>query len=338
MSILQAALQLSYYGPIVLFSIGTPAALLNAIIFMGIKTLRQSSTSYYVLGQSLADMSVLLAVLLQAIPSTSMFASSITCKLSMFFLQSTSCLAMNFLCLAAFDRWVCTSQLVRIRQWSSCRIARRLFPLPFLIWPLVNIPFLIYCDLVSPTYTCWFTSRLFEQIANYFLDPMLAFVFPLCILIAFGLLTCRNIRRVTHIRQQPTQTHSPMWEQQMTRMIVTQTLCSIICALPRAMFVMYMAATVEGDAKKSFDQISIELLVNQLSAIILCVNFSSTFFIFIFVSPRLRETIKIHLKRLFNLRRNQIGATNISLMGPRIITRQTERENVNPAMAIEHVG
>ncbi|CAF1330680.1 unnamed protein product [Rotaria sp. Silwood1] len=238
MSIFQATLLVSYYSPIVLFSIGIPAALLNAIIFMGIKTLRQSPTSYYVVGQSLADMSALLVVFLQAVPSTSMLASSIACKLGLFFLQTTACLAMSFLCLAAFDRWASTSQSVRIRQLSSIRIARRLLPLPFLIWPLVNIPFFIYTDLIPPTYNCWFTSSLFEQIANYFLDPMLAVVFPLSILIAFGLLTCRNIRLVTHIRQQPNQTHMPMWEQQMTRMMLSQTLVSAICTLPRAIFIM----------------------------------------------------------------------------------------------------
>ncbi|CAF2688302.1 unnamed protein product [Rotaria sp. Silwood2] len=337
MFMLQAALQISYYGPIVVFSIGTPAALLNAIIFMGIKTLRQSSTSYYVVGQSLADMSALLVVFLQTIPSTSMLASSMACKLSMFFLQSTACVAMSCLCLAAFDRWACTSQLARIRQLSSTRIACRLVPLPFLIWPLVNIPFLIYSDLVPPTYNCWFNSDLFKQIANYFLNPMLAVVFPLCILITFGLLTCRNIRLVTHIRQQRIQTHLPMWEQQMTRMMLTQTFFSIICASPRAIFIMYWTATYGEDAKKSCDQISIELLINQLSAIILCFNFSSSFFVFLCVSPRLRETLKIHLKRLFNLRQNQIGATNIYFTRPRIIVHNADRENVNPAIATEHV-
>ncbi|CAF3565896.1 unnamed protein product [Rotaria sp. Silwood1] len=336
MSIFQATLLVSYYSPIVLFSIGIPAALLNAIIFMGIKTLRQSPTSYYVVGQSLADMSALLVVFLQAVPSTSMLASSIACKLGLFFLQTTACLAMSFLCLAAFDRWASTSQSVRIRQLSSIRIARRLLPLPFLIWPLVNIPFFIYTDLIPPTYNCWFTSSLFEQIANYFLDPMLAVVFPLSILIAFGLLTCRNIRLVTHIRQQPNQTHMPMWEQQMTRMMLSQTLVSAICTLPRAIFIMYWAATFGQNVEKSFDRISIELLINQVSAIILCVNFSSSFFIFLCVSSRLRETIKMHLKHLFTLRRNQINAANIFHTIPRIIVHNVERENVNPAIATEH--
>lgn len=337
MSILQVALQISYYGPIVLFSIGAPAGLLNAIIFLCIKTFRQSSTSYYVVGQSFVDFSALLTVLFQAIPSTSMFVSSIACKLSIFFLQLTACLTMTYLCLAAFDRWACTSRLPWIRQLSSTRIARRLCPIPFVIWPLVNIPFLIYSDLIPLTNSCFFTSSLFEQIANYFLHPMLAFVFPLCILIIFGLLTLRNIRVATHTRQQIFQTRLSTWEQQMTRMILTQTLVSVTCALPRAMFVVYWTATFNNNAMKSFDRISIEMLINQLSAMILCINFSSSFFIFLFVSPRFRETIKTHIKHSFNLRNNLINATNISLTQRKINVQRSERENVNPTIEIEHV-
>ncbi|CAF1156539.1 unnamed protein product [Rotaria sordida] len=84
---------------------------------MGIKAFRRSPSAYYVVGQSLADVNVLLIVLLQIIPSTSVSASSVTC-----------------------------------------------------------------------------------------------------------LLTYRNIRLVSHIRQQPNRTRMSTWEQQMTRMMLTQTL------------------------------------------------------------------------------------------------------------------
>jgi hypothetical protein len=77
MSVLEAAIQLAYWGPIVLFSIGAPSALFNCIIFLGVKTYRQSPTTYYVIGQSIADVAALLVVLLQIIPSTSVNVSSI---------------------------------------------------------------------------------------------------------------------------------------------------------------------------------------------------------------------------------------------------------------------
>lgn len=243
---------------------------------------------------------------------------------------------MNFHCLVAFDRWACTSQSAHIRQFSSVPVARRLFPLPFFVWSLVNIPFLFYCNLAPPTYNCSFTSNLFEQIANYFIVPILAVLFPLCILITFVLLTYRNIRRSTHIRQQLTQNRLSTWEQHMTRIMLTQTLFTIICSMSRAIYVIYTAATLERNATKNFNQISIELLINQLTAIIMCINSSSSFFIFLLISPRFRKTIKISIKRLFHIEHNQINITNIPIRAQRIMMQRTGRQYVNTAMAAVH--
>jgi hypothetical protein len=337
MSVLEAAIQLAYWGPIVLFSIGAPAALFNAIVFISVKTYRQSPTTYYVIGQSIADVATLLIVLLQIIPSTSVNVSSIACKLMIFAIQLTLTCAMSFLCLAAFDRWACTSQSARIRQLSSTRIARRLFLLPFLFWSLINIPFLIYCDLIPPFFTCGFTNDLFEQIALYFLNPILSTILPLLVLSTFCMLTYRNIRVVTRVRQQPVRTRLSMWEQQMTRMMLAQTLLSISCTLPRSIFVIYTIATVGGRATRSFNRLSIETLVDQLTLIIICVNFASSFYIFLLASARFRETIKMYLKRLLHLGHNQIGPTNISLTQQRLTTRQIARGKADPPIEMEEL-
>ncbi|CAF3770791.1 unnamed protein product [Rotaria sp. Silwood1] len=228
MLVFEIALQIKFWSPIIFFSIGAPAACLNAIIFISVKAFRRSPSAYYVVGQSLADVNVLLIVLFQIIPSTSISVSSIACKLMVFFVQMTTTVAMSFLCLSAFDRWACTSQSARIRQLSSIRVARCLFPIPFILWSLVNVPFLIYCDTVPPIYICWFTNDLFMRIGVLFLSPILTIFLPLIVLILFGLLTYRNIRLVTHIRQQPNQTRMSTWEQQMTRMMLTQTLCTLV--------------------------------------------------------------------------------------------------------------
>ncbi|CAF1131300.1 unnamed protein product [Adineta steineri] len=134
MSVLEAATQLSFWGPVVFFCIGVPAALFNVIIFLGFKTFRKSPSVYYVVGQSLFDVSVLLLVLLPVIPSVSLSVSSTSCKLGLFFGQVTVSGAMSFLCLTAFDRWACTSRSARIRRLNSNRIARYLVLFTFLFW------------------------------------------------------------------------------------------------------------------------------------------------------------------------------------------------------------
>ncbi|CAF3612843.1 unnamed protein product [Rotaria sp. Silwood1] len=329
MSAYEIAPQIGFWGLIIVFSIGVPGALANVILFVGVKTFRQSPLAYYVVGQSLADVNVLLIEFLQIIPSVSVSTSSIACKLMVFFVQATACAAMNFLCLSAFDRWACTSQSARIRQLSSPHVARRLFLLPFILWSLVNIPFLIYFDLVPPTFRCLYTNDLFMRIGILVLSPIFTALLPLIVLIMFGLMTYRNIRLVVHVRQQPNQIRLSNWEHQMTRMMLTQTLVSVICTIPRAIFLVYTTATFGERRTKSFDRVSIELVINYLTLIINCANFASSFYIFFLSSPRLRQTIKMYLKRLLHLQCNQLGATNISLTGPPVI-RSNHKSNRLP--------
>lgn len=335
MLLYEIALQIQFWGPIILFSVGLPGALLNTMLFIGVKTFRQSPSAYYVVGQSIADVSVLLIVLSQIIPSIPILTSAITCKLMVFLIQVTVCVAMSFLCLSAFDRWACTSQSAQIRELSSIRTARRLFLLPFILGSLVNTPFLIYCDVVPPTYICSFTSELFMRIGTIFLTPILNVFLPLIVLIMFGLMTCRNIRLVMHVRQQPNQTRRSMWEQQMTRMMLVQTLVSVFCTIPRAIFIIYTIATFNERPTRSFDRISVELVVDHLTVSITCVNFASSFYIFFLSSPRLRQTIRMYLKRLFHLEHHRVGATNISLTAPPVTGRQIGRTTIYPSVSAE---
>jgi hypothetical protein len=329
MSVLQAAIELSIWGPIVLFAVGVPAAFFNAIIFIGTKTFRQSPSAYYVVGQSLADVGVLLVVLLQSIPSTSTSVSSISCKLLLFISQLAVSCAMSFLCLAAFDRWACTSKSARVRQLSSTRIARCLFALSFLIWSLINIPYLIFSDLVPPTFACAFTNDLFANIAFYFLAPILSVLLPLIVLIIFGILTYRNICLLTHIhaQQHPARARLSMWEQQMTKMMIVQTVLSVICTLPRCIFLIYSIATIDESATRSLDRIFIELLIDQLTVFIMSLNFASSFYIFFLSSPRLRQTIKMYLKHLWNVTNNQVGPIRMSLTAPPLTATQNHERH-----------
>ncbi|CAF3330277.1 unnamed protein product [Rotaria sp. Silwood2] len=297
MSVLQAAIELSFWGPIILFTIGVPSAILNAIIFIGVKKFRQSPSSYYIVAQSLFDFGALLLVLLQNSPSTSINASSISCKLIIF-----------------FSRIACTSRSARIRKLSSIRTAYCIVLITVLFWSLLSIPFLSFFDLIPPTYTCGFTNDLFQKITNFFLAPILCAIFPLIVLIVFGILTYRNLHLMTTIngQQQSVTTRLSMWEQQITRMMIIQTVLNVSCALPQCILLIYTIATVQQSAMKSLDQIYIEYLLAQLCEFIVCLDFASSFYIFFLSSSRFRQTTKMYLKRLLHLESNQVTPFNIS--------------------------
>ncbi|CAF3352752.1 unnamed protein product [Rotaria sp. Silwood2] len=267
MSIVEAIIDTSVWGPILLFVIGVPAAICNAIIFLGVKTFRQSPSSYYVVGQSIFDLDNLLIVLLESIPSTSMNASAIACKLMIYFSQIIGPCAMTFLCLSTFDRWACTSRSAKLRQLSSIGIARRIFPIPVIVWPLVRVPYLIYCDFIPPFFTCGFTNLLFAEIALSFLAPIFSVIFPLIILIIFSILTYRNLHLMTtdNAQQQSVRTRLSMWEQQITRMMIIKTVLNISCTLLRCILMIYTIATLNQRAMRSLNRIYIETLLDQLT-------------------------------------------------------------------------
>ncbi|UJR38797.1 hypothetical protein I4U23_031462 [Adineta vaga] len=308
MSNLQVALNLSFWSPIILFSIGIPGALFNFLIFIGTKKCRHSPMVFYVVGQSISDIGILSIILLQSIPSLTMATSSISCKLMIFFSQLTGPCAMTFLCLSAFDRWACTSRSARIRQLSSIHIARYIFPFPFLLWTLINIPYLIFCDVFPLISSCIFTNELFARISIYFLAPIFSNILPLLILIIFSILTYQNIRVVTqiHVQQQPNRTRLSMWEQQMTRMMIIQTVLSILWTIPRCIFLIYSIATVDGRSMRNFDQIVMEFLIDQITLFLMSLNFASSFYIYFLSSSRLRTTIFQSIKRFLHLGNDQI--------------------------------
>jgi hypothetical protein len=186
------------------------------------------------------------------------------------------------------------------------------------------LTYLVFFDLIPPTFTCWSTNELFGKIAIYFLVPILSVLIPLIILVIIGILTYRNINLITniHIQQQPIRNRLLMWEQQMTKMMIAQTGLNIFCTLPLFIFVIYSLVTFEERAMRSFDRIVIELLVNQVATLIMEINFVSSFYIFFLSSPRLRKTIKIYLKRLWNCKNNQIDPMNTINMEPTFTATQ----------------
>ena len=143
-SLMQIATDLVFSGPIVLCSVGVPAALFNAWIFIRVKTFRQSPSACYIVAQSLADIASLTIILAQSLPGVTASVSSASYKLLVFFSQAAGSCTMTLRCLSAFDRWACTSKSVRIRGWSSISIAWYLCCFSVLFWLPLGTPCLVF--------------------------------------------------------------------------------------------------------------------------------------------------------------------------------------------------
>ncbi|CAF4796804.1 unnamed protein product, partial [Rotaria sp. Silwood2] len=62
---------------------------------------------------------------------------------------------------------------------------------------------------------------------------------------------------IANAQQQSVQTRLSIWEQQITRMMIIQTVLIISCTMPRCILMIYTIATFNQSTMKSLDRIYI---------------------------------------------------------------------------------
>ncbi len=106
-------------------------------------------------------------------------------------------------CLAAFDRYACTSRSITLRQWSSIKTAHRFLICNIFIWACFALPNFRYFDLIqiSPTRViCYISKQTYSNYFAYFVNPVMYFALPLIILISFTIRTHKNLRLMKNTR------------------------------------------------------------------------------------------------------------------------------------------
>lgn len=313
MSLVQSTYDLYFWTPIVCCPIGILGNLLNISIFLSIKTCRQSPSTYYIVCQSICDIISLIVCLLTAdIPSIAYPTSSFGCKLNCYTGVVSVSWSMYFICLAAFDRWASTARSARIRRLSSIRVARILCPITFCLWLFIHTPWLIYCDFIPSDSVCWYTNELFQKVFYVILAPVLICIIPALFLIVISVLTYQNIHRLTHNRQEGIRNQQSTWEHQITILIFIQNLLVILFTLPRALFMSYMTVTDAEGNNNSFDEIVTAAFVDALTNFIMTLNLTTSFYVYIISSSRIRHIISTYLKNLFNIRPGRIEQATTS--------------------------
>jgi hypothetical protein len=157
---------------------GVIDGLLNLIVFLSLKTFRQSSCAFYLTVMSIVNVGELLAgqltrILISGFSIDWTQTSLFYCKFRGYILQVCAIISMNFICLAMIDQYLATCSRPRWQQWSNIKLAHRLSAIIILFWILYDIPVLIfYIHIKSPTtgkLTCTIVNNIFEQYLNYFL-------------------------------------------------------------------------------------------------------------------------------------------------------------------------
>jgi hypothetical protein len=123
--------QIMIYGGFLIITTGIFGNLINTIVFLSLKTFRQSSCAFYLTIMSIVNIGQLLFGLLSRImisgfaidwTTTSVFL----CKFRTTFSQLCSLISFICLCLATIDQYFATCTRLRWQQWSNIKLAQRL--------------------------------------------------------------------------------------------------------------------------------------------------------------------------------------------------------------------
>ncbi|CAF3017862.1 unnamed protein product, partial [Rotaria sp. Silwood2] len=150
--------------------------------------------------------------------------SVVWCKLRFFFLASFCAIPLTCACLATIDQFLTTSQHVWFRQWSNIKIAYRASLAIVIIWWLHGTLWLYYQDMSSIIGVCIYRSNAFFAYTIFFICIILCVVHIL-IMMTFGFLAYRNIRRTTVLLRR----HA---DRQLTIIVFIQILLTLIGITP----------------------------------------------------------------------------------------------------------
>ncbi|UJR19004.1 hypothetical protein I4U23_022134 [Adineta vaga] len=303
-TLVNAYQQVFIYMGISILSLGLIGGVLNTIVFLSLRTFRESSCAFYLIVMSILNIGQLLSGLLTRI-LISGFNTDLTslslfyCKFRLYFYQASALSSITCICLATIDQYFATCTRPHWQQWSNIRLARRLLISLISVVIIEQIPCLIYYDQKVSTSSnrtmCISTSTKFDQFNSFFNTLTLGNFIPLVITFSFGILTCRNVQQLSYRTV-------PLVRRELDKQLSTMVLVQIFYMqfTNIIQLIVYMIA-VYGNIQDS----TIRAQINLAYAFALCLSYSffaSSFYIYLIVSERFRRQFiyvmfEFHIKK-----------------------------------------
>ncbi|CAF3437460.1 unnamed protein product [Rotaria sp. Silwood1] len=233
-----ASEEITIYLGIPILGTGVLGGTLNIIVFMSLKTFRQSSCAFFLTIMSFVNIGQLLFSLLSRIMITGFDAdwtdySLVYCKFRNYFLQVCALTSYTCMCLATIDQFLATSLHVHWQKFFNIKKAYVLCILFFIIWILHGIPTLIWYNLsLLPTtgrLICTITNPVFDLYIAYGYLIILTGILPICITVLFGFLAYWNVRQIPY-RTVPLVRRE--LDKQLTSMVLVQVVFNCFTILP----------------------------------------------------------------------------------------------------------
>jgi hypothetical protein len=282
-SINNATIQLNRYLPLLIYVTGVIGNLLNTLV-LSRRALRSNPCALLFLVSSVAGLIALLSGLTTRLTAGWAIDLSETigwlCKLRIFVLFIARTMVVGLLVFAAIDRWFLSSFNVHRRHLSTLKNAVRSIVIVTLFSFLLNCP-LLYCyeaNLIGTPAKCYGKSdacRLYTDL-SYTCGTIVA---PSLLMILFGLLTIKNIRRVerrVHMRIVPegtvksarpsinvnAQRQNKRTDRILFKILLVQVLFLILCTAPYTIYRLYATLTPAASSKSVLQNTFERLLFN----------------------------------------------------------------------------
>ncbi|CAF1436344.1 unnamed protein product [Adineta ricciae] len=304
-SLALAAQNLSIYLGIFALVAGVLGGLLNTIVFLSLKTFRQSSSAFYLTIMSISNLGILISGQLTRIlisgysidwTQTSLFY----CKFRIYSLQTFSHVSFAYLSLATIDQYLSTCSRPQWQQWSNIRVAHRLVILVVFLGLACNIPYAIYYvhnhSPITGEITCTNTNAIFQRYMNYVSGVTLTKILPIGLMILFGILSYRNIQQLA--RQTVPLVRREL-DRQITIIVLVQSVITFFTITPYIVVYCLLLIFNANDYPAIYNNLQ---AANSISFSIYYLYHASPFYIYFCASARFRRQLKYVL---FDVHLNQ---------------------------------
>lgn len=241
---------------------------LNIYIFLSVRSYRRSPSAFYLLISVISNLVHLSCAMTTRILSISFNIDStqtsiIWCKTRQFLIGTYPPLALTCQSLAAIDQFLITSRNVRVRQWSSMKIAHRMVVCCVGFWHLHSLPFLFYNRIQMNRCVITNQNLLIYWSSIHFFVVLMAI--PTLTLATFGYLGYRNMKRLTDNGQMIGS------DRQFITMICLQLILVIVATIPYGVYNTYLLITF--NRIKTVEQLDGDFLFLTITSLVSLFNF-----------------------------------------------------------------
>ncbi|CAF1053564.1 unnamed protein product [Adineta ricciae] len=292
MSLVYTSQQIMVYSSVFLLLFGIFGNTMSIYMFSSVPTYRRTPATFYFLMESAFQNIYLFINLIPRIIAFNLgydFAnvSSLWCKSRQVILTVASTSAITLASLCMIDQYLITSSNASVRRLSQIKFSHRISFIVTIIWCLHAIPFYLYAEISPITKTCVpMNPGLAAYVPIYFL--IIHCGIPASILLIFGSLTYRNIRRTINLSERRA-------DRQLLKMTVLQIILLVCSTGPLGVYWLY-SLIVSGIIKDQ-DRITKEYLAYAMISTEQGFYYSSSFYIFLFSSKVFRRHVKQRLLR-----------------------------------------